>query len=73
MHGLCPFGISGKHVFREFGAYKDIKVRFTGHVFPGETLETSMWKEGNKVIFTTRVVERNTQALGAAAVTLADQ
>lgn len=73
LHGLCSFGISGKHIFREYGAYKDIKVRFTGHVFPGETLETSMWKEGNKVIFTTRVVERDTQALGAAAVTLADE
>ncbi|PWZ02886.1 putative multifunctional beta-oxidation protein [Testicularia cyperi] len=73
LHGLCSFGISGKHIFRAYGAYKDIKVRFTGHVFPGETLETSMWKEGNKVIFTTRVVERNTQALGAAAVTLADE
>ncbi|KAN0066359.1 hypothetical protein ACQY0O_000453 [Thecaphora frezii] len=70
LHGLCSFGISGKHIFRAYGPYKDIKVRFTGHVFPGETLETSMWKEGNKVIFTTRVVERNTQALGAAAVTL---
>ncbi|EPQ32092.1 uncharacterized protein PFL1_00289 [Pseudozyma flocculosa PF-1] len=72
LHGLCSFGISGKHIFRAYGPYKDIKVRFTGHVFPGETLETSMWKEGNKVIFTTRVVERNTQALGAAAVTLVD-
>ncbi|WFD04502.1 hypothetical protein MOBT1_003212 [Malassezia obtusa] len=72
LHGLCSFGISGKHVFETFGAFKDIKVRFTGHVFPGETLETSMWKEGNKVIFVTKVVERDTQALGAAAVTLAD-
>ena len=70
LHGLCSFGIAGKHVFRAFGPYKDIKARFTGHVFPGETLETSMWKEGNKVIFVTKVVERNTQALGAAAVTL---
>ncbi|WFD00928.1 hypothetical protein MYAM1_003684 [Malassezia yamatoensis] len=72
LHGLCSFGISGKHVFQTYGPYKDIKVRFTGHVFPGETLETSMWKEGNKVIFTTKVLERDTQALGAAAVTLAD-
>lgn len=72
LHGLCSFGISGKHVYESFGPIKDIKVRFTGHVFPGETLETSMWKEGNKVIFTTKVVERGSQALGAAAATLAD-
>ncbi|PWN47067.1 putative multifunctional beta-oxidation protein, partial [Violaceomyces palustris] len=72
LHGLCSFGISGKHVFKSFGPFKDIKVRFTGHVFPGETLETSMWKEGNKVIFVTKVLERGTQALGAAAVTLVD-
>lgn len=71
LHGLCSFGISGKHVYESFGAIKDIKVRFTGHVFPGETLETSMWKEGDKVIFVTKVVERGTQALGAAAATLA--
>lgn len=72
LHGLCSFGIAGKNVFQKYGAFKDIKVRFTGHVFPGETLETSMWKEGNKVIFTTKVIERGTQALGAAAVTLVD-
>ncbi|KOS13932.1 multifunctional beta-oxidation protein [Malassezia pachydermatis] len=71
LHGLCSFGISGKHVFQTYGPVKDIKVRFTGHVFPGETLETSMWKEGDKVLFQTRVVERDTIALGAAAATLA--
>ena len=72
LHGLCTFGIAGKHVFRSFGSIKDIKVRFTGHVFPGETLETSMWKEGNKVIFVTKVLERGTIALGAAGATLAE-
>lgn len=71
LHGLCTFGVSGKHIVQQFGPIKDIKVRFTGHVFPGETLETSMWKEGDKVIFVTKVVERGTQALGAAAATLA--
>ncbi len=44
-------GISGKHVYKTFGPYMDIKVRFAGTVIPGETLVTEMWKEGDKVIF----------------------
>jgi multifunctional beta-oxidation protein len=57
LHGLCFFGISGKHVYQKFGAFKNIKVRFAGTVLPGQTLRTEMWKEGGKVIFQTRVVE----------------
>ncbi|PSR79054.1 hypothetical protein PHLCEN_2v7241 [Hermanssonia centrifuga] len=51
LHGLCSFGIAGKHVLKTFGAYSDIKTRFAGVVYPGETLITEMWKEGDKVIF----------------------
>ena len=51
LHGLCSFGFSGKHVLQTYGQYSDIKVRFSGVVYPGETLVTEMWKEGNKVIF----------------------
>ncbi|TFK50113.1 multifunctional beta-oxidation protein [Heliocybe sulcata] len=72
LHGLCSFGISGKHVLKSFGEYKDIKVRFAGVVFPGETLVTEMWKEGNKVLFVTKVKERGTTVLANAAVTLAE-
>ncbi|ELU40715.1 hydroxysteroid dehydrogenase [Rhizoctonia solani AG-1 IA] len=49
--GLCFLGFSGKHILKTFGPWKDIKVRFAGSVYPGETLVTEMWKEGNKVIF----------------------
>ncbi|KAH9838412.1 multifunctional beta-oxidation protein [Rhodofomes roseus] len=73
LHGLCSFGISGKHVLKAFGPYSDIKVRFAGVVYPGETLVTEMWKEGSKVIFTTKVKERNAVVLAAAAATLVDQ
>ncbi|GJE96600.1 multifunctional beta-oxidation protein [Phanerochaete sordida] len=72
LHGLCTFGFAGKHVLKSFGPYKDIKARFAGVVFPGETLVTEMWKEGDKVIFTTKVKERDAPVLAAAAVTLAD-
>jgi multifunctional beta-oxidation protein len=99
LHGLCFMGIAGKHVFKTFGPYKDIKVRyvaeklgvgtlpsgiadsiitpyipyrFAGVVYPGETLVTEMWKEGNKVVFVTKTKERGTTVLTSAAVTLAD-
>lgn len=44
-------GISAKHVLKTFGPFDDIKVRFAGVVYPGETLVTEMWKEGGKVVF----------------------
>ena len=58
LHGLCFFGISGKHVYQTYGAIKSIKVRFASTVAPGETLKTEMWKgEGGSIVFQTRVVE----------------
>ncbi|CDO56709.1 hypothetical protein DV495_002365 [Geotrichum candidum] len=70
LHGLASFGISGKILYDKYGPYKNIKVRFAGHVFPGETLKVEAWKEGSKVIFQTKVVERNTIAIAAAAIEL---
>ncbi|KAI0049791.1 peroxisomal hydratase-dehydrogenase-epimerase [Auriscalpium vulgare] len=72
LHGLGFLGISGKHIVKTFGQFKDIKVRFASVVYPGETLVTEMWKEGDKVVFQTKVKERGTTVLTAAAATLVD-
>lgn len=70
LHGLCFFGFSGKHVVQTFGLFKNIKVRFAGTVIPGQTLVTEMWKEGNKVIFQTKVKETGKLAIGGAGAEL---
>ncbi|KAF9928719.1 hypothetical protein FBU30_002137 [Linnemannia zychae] len=75
LHGLCSFGIAGKHIFNTYcnndpRSFKNIKVRFAKTVNPGETLETSMWREGDKVIFQVRVIERDAIVISNAAVEL---
>lgn len=70
LHGLCFLGISGKHVYEKFGAYKNLKVRFAGVVLPGQTLRVEMWKEGNVVIFQTTVVETGKLAISGAGAEL---
>ncbi|RFU35817.1 hypothetical protein B7463_g533, partial [Scytalidium lignicola] len=72
LHGLCFMGIAAKAVYEKYGAYKNVKVRFAGTVLPGQTLVTEMWKEGNKVIFQTKVKETGKFAITAAAVELLD-
>ncbi|ODV88434.1 hypothetical protein CANCADRAFT_33032 [Tortispora caseinolytica NRRL Y-17796] len=70
LHGLASFGISGKLLYEKFGMFKNIKVRFSNVVYPGETLQVEAWKEGNKVIFQTRIVERNLLAITGGAIEL---
>lgn len=70
LHGLCFFGISGKHVYENFGPFKNIKVRFAGTVLPGQTLRTEMWKVENKVIFQTVVVETGKLCIASAGAEL---
>ena len=70
LHGLCFFGFSGKHIVQKFGMIKSIKVRFAGTVLPGQTLATEMWKEGNKVIFQTKVKETGKLCIAGAGAEL---
>lgn len=74
LHGLCFMGIAGKAVYESFGPFKNVKVRFAGSVFPGQTLVTEMWKEagGKKVIFQTKVKETGKLAISGAAAELVD-
>lgn len=73
LHGLCTYGIVAKTVVdnvlggdaTRFGSYM---ARFTGHVFPGETLVTRVWDEGGDLVLTAETKERDMTVLGNAAV-----
>ncbi|EMG46225.1 Peroxisomal hydratase-dehydrogenase-epimerase [Candida maltosa Xu316] len=71
LHGMCTYGLSAKALIDKFGMFDEIKARFTGIVFPGETLRVLAWKESNDtVVFQTHVIERGTIAINNAAIKL---
>ncbi|KAH0848983.1 hypothetical protein AYO21_07488 [Fonsecaea monophora] len=70
LHGLATFGITGKHVFQAYGPFKNIKVRFSGTVLPGQTIVTEMWKEGGKIVYQAKVKETGKSCISNAAVEL---
>ncbi|EDK39426.2 hypothetical protein PGUG_03524 [Meyerozyma guilliermondii ATCC 6260] len=70
LHGMCSYGLSAKVLLDKFGPFGEIKARFTGIVFPGETLRVFAWKQGDTVIFQSHVVERGTIAINNAAIKL---
>lgn len=63
LHGLCFFGITTRSVQQHFfkndpDMIKQVNVRFTAHVFPGETLIVNAWKEKDVIVFATKTKER---------------
>lgn len=78
LHGMCTYGYVGRHIVSAFcdndpRYLKSIKVRFAESVFPGETIETRLWKEDGKVIFESRVQERDLVVIQNAAAELFDE
>lgn len=63
--GTCTLGMGVKHVLDSFGGsdasrFKNMKVRLSKPVFPGEIVRTEMWKteEGRKILYRQCVTDR---------------
>jgi len=73
LHGLCTYGIAAKAVVDtlldgDVTAVTRYQVRFTGVVFPGETVVTSMWRDGDRILLSAATRERGQPVLSNAAI-----
>jgi acyl dehydratase len=68
LHGLASFGIAARAVLQSLkntdsSRLKSFGLRFSAPVYPGETISTEIWRDGNEVSFRARVPERDVIAL----------
>ena len=68
LHGLATFGVAGHAILKSVCDYdpsrlKAIAGRFSAPVFPGETIRTEMWRDGNVISFRARVTGRDVIAV----------
>ena len=68
LHGLATFGIAGHALLKTLCGYDPARLiamegRFSAPVFPGETIRTEMWRDGNVVSYRARVAGRDVIAI----------
>ncbi|HEY4607070.1 MAG TPA: MaoC/PaaZ C-terminal domain-containing protein [Acidimicrobiia bacterium] len=68
LHGLCTYGMVGKAAVDHAvpTGPEDVasfRARFSGVVFPGETLVTRIWEEGDHLVVTAEAKERSANVL----------
>lgn len=76
LHGLCTFGVATRAIISTVcgddpAKLKSVALRFSSPVYPGETIKTEFWRDGNVVSFRSTAVERKVVVLnnGRAEVT----
>jgi acyl dehydratase len=76
LHGLCSYGVAGRAIVRaccgnDPARLRALQVRFSSPVYPGETIRTEMWPDGEQVSFRARVLERDMVVLNNGLARLA--
>lgn len=71
-------GFALRHVLGHYCDYdvlrfKSLKTRFVGPLTPGQTIETKMWREGNRVFFESLILETGKHIISGAYVDLIDK
>ncbi len=64
LHGLCTYAVAGRAVLKaccgnDPSRLRRFDLRFSAPVLPGETVRTEIWRDGSRVSFRARVVERD--------------
>lgn len=64
LHGLCTYAVAGRAVLKaccgnDPARLRRFDLRFSAPVLPGETIRTEIWRDGSRVSFRARVVERD--------------
>ena len=64
LHGFATYGVAARGVLKacdinDASKLRGLSVRFSASVYPGETIRTEVWIDGNEVSFRVRVVERD--------------
>src|SRR5262249_39839573 len=64
MHGVCSVGVAGPAVPQlacgdDPARLAHMQVRFTAPGYPGETIRTEIWRDGETISFRARAVERD--------------
>ncbi|HSR14202.1 MAG TPA: MaoC family dehydratase, partial [Gemmatimonadales bacterium] len=77
LHGLCTYGIVCRSVVDtllsgDVGRVARYTTRFSGVVFPGDTVVTSMWEEGDRILLEASTAESGRPVLTNAALMLRD-
>jgi len=68
LHGRCTFSIAGHAILKTLCGYEPVRLvsmqgRFSAPAYPGETIRTEMWRDGNVVSFRSCVAARGATVL----------